>query len=77
MTKTAEVPQTPKVLVECRGIVTKQGFNAYPPRSAAVYVSFEPGKPTEVDKSVADYLVAQDAHKFVIVEPKKGKKDAA
>lgn len=62
--KTAEFAQI--VAVECLGITTRVGFQMIPDGFAPEYREFDPGVPLDVRKPYADFLVAQDPHKFVI-----------
>jgi hypothetical protein len=67
MTSMKEIAAPKKVLVECHGIITKTGFNVYPPRMAPVFVEFEPNKTTAMESVVAEYLKSMDPQKFKIV----------
>lgn len=64
MTNVAEAPKT--VYLKCLGIVQPMGFNLAPDGHAPSYVQFQPGKATPVKKHEADYLIAQDPHRFKI-----------
>lgn len=71
-TELAEKPKTePMVLVLCDGIAVDTGFNMAPDGLSPSFINFSPGKPSEMPKVYADYLVSQDPTKFSIVKSDK------
>lgn len=66
MTDNAEKVQT--VFVKCLGIAGKQGFCLLPIGYEATFVEFMPNEPLEMKKHYADYIVAQDPHRFIVVD---------
>ena len=56
------------VVVQCLGIVNTSGFSLSPEGIEPKYYDFVPGKGTSMPKPYADFLVAQDPTKFVVVE---------
>lgn len=55
----------------CKGIVQACGFNVYPNAESPRYVQFRPNEETTVEDLVAEHLVKQDPHKFIVVEGKQ------
>jgi hypothetical protein len=57
--------------VMCMGISERQGFSLAPVGYEPIYLEFHPGQPTKMRRPYADFLVAQDPHKFNIVDDGK------